>query len=435
MSSDAHPTQHPLLACAQRIADALDEVAELDPGYLPTGAKAELLLATVSLEAKVASFKLRLLAVSADVAEADGARDPGAWLAARARTEAGAEHAAHRLADDLDRTWHRVAAGLRAGAVNLAQARVIVTALNALDPAVVDQVTLARAEQVLVDHAARFGPRELRRIGERILEVVAPTIAEEAERKKLEAEQARARAATRLDLRRRGDGSTDLHARIPDATASRLKAYLDAFASPRHDSSTSKGDRSETTPGGVPAAGLVDPATGRRLPADRIRGIAFVAFLEAADPHRMPIHGGDATTCVVTIDLKDLQAGTGPATLADGTRMSPGELRRLACTAAIIPAVLGTRSEVLDLGRTSRLFSRAQRRALALQHPECRTQGCTVPAAWCEAHHFRRPWARGGSTNLADGKLLCAYHHHCAHDETYQVDHLANGDVRFHKRT
>jgi hypothetical protein len=55
-------------------------------------------------------------------------------------------------------------------------------------------------------------------------------------------------------------------------------------------------------------------------------------------------------------------------------------------------------TEPLDLGRNSRLFSAAQRKALAVGHPHCRAEGCTVPAAWCEAHHLDTPWARGGRT-------------------------------------
>ena len=119
----------------------------------------------------------------------------------------------------------------------------------------------------------------------------------------------------------------------------------------------------------------------------------------------------------------------------DGTRISAAEARRLACTAGIIPAVLGSDSEVLDLGRLSRLFSAAQKRALGIGHPTCRAEGCTIPATWCEAHHFKDPWCQGGRTDLADAKLFCNWHHHRAHDDTYDTLHLPNGDVRFHKRT
>ena len=110
----------------------------------------------------------------------------------------------------------------------------------------------------MVTEAAKLGPRELKVFGSRVLEYLAPDIAEEAEYQRLLAEETRARAATRLELRPRGDGSTDLHARVPDHVANRLRTYLDAYTSPRR------------TP-----IGDVD-----QLPVARRRGEAFVAFLE-----------------------------------------------------------------------------------------------------------------------------------------------------------
>ncbi|HET9996034.1 MAG TPA: hypothetical protein VFQ17_00890 [Nocardioides sp.] len=55
--------------------------------------------------------------------------------------------------------------------------------------------------------------------------------------------------------------------------------------------------------------------------------------------------------------------------------------------------------------------------------------------AWCEAHHWRQPWASGEKTNLADGKLLCSFHHHRAHDRGWETHHRANGSTSFHRRT
>jgi hypothetical protein len=207
---------------------------------------------------------------------------------------------------------------------------------------------------------------------------------------------------------------------VPQSTAARLKGYLESFSSPRHDNAT-------------PGEGLLDPATGKRLPTERVRGLASCALLESADPHRMPLQGGDATTCVVTMKLSDLQRDTGVGTLPDGTPLTPGEFRRLACTAGIIPAVLGGDSDVLDLGRTSRLYRRRQRRAMTITQPTCRAQGCTIPAEWCEAHD-RQAWANGGRTDLNDGVLLCPWHHHRAHDPDYDIEHHTDGRVRFTKR-
>ncbi|PWN00827.1 HNH endonuclease, partial [Nocardioides silvaticus] len=88
----------------------------------------------------------------------------------------------------------------------------------------------------------------------------------------------------------------------------------------------------------------------------------------------------------------------------------------------------------LDLGRTRRLFSPAQRKAMRWRDQHCRAEGCTIPAGWCEAHHLD-PWANGGNTDLDRGVLLCSWHHHRAHDPTHTAEKLPNGDIRFHRRT
>ena len=85
----------------------------------------------------------------------------------------------------------------------------------------------------------------------------------------------------------------------------------------------------------------------------------------------------------VTVELATLtgQAGSGDTRAgsicggtATGTLIAPETVRRLACDADLIPVVLGTRGEVLDLGRRKCLFTSAQTRALWL-----RDGGCTFP--------------------------------------------------------
>jgi hypothetical protein len=306
----------------------------------------------------------------------------------------------------------RLGEAVARGEVNPAQARVIARALEDLPEAEVDAETLARAEEVLIGYAGQYGPRELRRLGRRILQVAAPQSCEEAEGRALEREERRAAAVTALSLHRLGDGSTRISGRLPDLVADRLRTYLDAFASPRHKTAVGE-----------------DPTTPRRR-----AGEAFAAFLEAADPARMPLHGGDATTLIVTIDYQTLTSQLAGVGLVGQEPITAAQARRLACTADLVPVVLGGDSMPLDLGRTSRLFSRHQRKAMAVRDTCCRAEDCTVPAAWCEAHHAGQAWAAGGRTDLADGLLLCSWHHHRAHDTRYDTRRLTNGDVRFHRR-
>jgi hypothetical protein len=138
---------------------------------------------------------------------------------------------------------------------------------------------------------------------------------------------------------------------------------------------------------------------------------------------------------VVTLDLDSLVAGVGSAELSTGGRISAAEARRLACNAGVIPAVLGGRSEILDWGRERRLFQPAQRKAMQVRDRTCRADGCDIPAAWCEAHHANKPWSRGVRTDLRDGLLLCAFHHHRAHDPGWRTDRMPDGQLRFHRRT
>jgi hypothetical protein len=105
-----------------------------------------------------------------------------------------------------------------------------------------------------------------------------------------------------------------------------------------------------------------------------------------------------------------------------------------ALTSGIISMVPGANSEILDRGRSRRLFKGPIRTALDARDRHCRAEGCDIPAAWCEAHH-QKPWSQGGRTTLADGLLLCPHHHHRAHDPTYTTTRLPNGDLRCHRRT
>lgn len=241
----------------------------------------------------------------------------------------------------------------------------------------------------------------------------------------------------RLRMRALGDGTTRISAIVPDATAARLATYLHAFTSPRlaDGAVRSAADEAGRSAAEKPVFGGPLAMLGR----PKQLAEAFGQLMEVLDPSRLPIHGGDATNVTVTISLKDLEQGLGVAMIDNGVpgdgfdTITAAQARRLACTARIIPAVLGGDSEVLDLGRGQRLFSKAQRRALLLRDKTCRAQGCDIPGTWSEAHHLV-PWSHGGATDLANAALLCSKHHHRAHDPAYDMTRLASGDLRFHRR-
>jgi Domain of unknown function (DUF222) len=200
---------------------------------------------------------------------------------------------------------------------------------------------------------------------------------------------------------------------LPDAAMDRWLTQLHAFTSPRQENH-------------------VPPS--ERVPYPQKLAHAFTALLERIPAGWLPQHGGTTTAIVITIDQAKLTADLATAGLTTSTPITAGEARRLACAAGILPAVLDGRSQPLDLGRTRRLFTPAQRKALAIRDHECRAEGCDTPAAKSKAHHAK-PWGTGGRTDLADGVLLCSFHHHRAHDTRYHSTRMSNGDLRFHRRT
>jgi hypothetical protein len=433
---DATPSQHPIRRIAGLIGGALDEVAHVQPAYMSTADKKAALVELHRAEQRLTALRLRVLAAAGDVAAETGARDAGAWLAAETQSERRPATAELRLAEQLDKTWLDLAGALGDGHVNLAQTRVIARALTDL-PDDLDPATVELAEKTLIDLAAEHRPRELVRLGRRILEVVAPDIAEAEEGRQLDDEERRARETTSFHCRRLGDGSTRISIKVPDAVADRLTTYLDAFTSPRQDDNDGSTDAAavKAGPGIFGAPGKLVPAADK-MPMHRKRGHAFAALLERLDPARLPEHGGDATTVLVTIGLEQLRKDLAAADVltSDEGSISASEARRLACNASIVPVVLGTKGQILDLGASARLFTKAQRKALRLRDRQCRAEGCTVPAGWCDAHHWK-PWSDSGPTDLDNGVLLCNWHHHRAHESRYQANRLPNGDVRFSRRT
>jgi hypothetical protein len=434
---------HPILAATGVIDGALKAVADSNPTFMSTTDKAEALRELVRLESRVAELRLRIMADATDVAAGSGARDAADWLAHESRLRPEDARADLRLAGALDRRWASLAVAVRAGDVTPAQARVVVRALEDL-PDELPPDLLDRAEHALIDRAARFAPQQLARIGRHVLAVVAPHVVDAAEARRLAALEAEGRRRTRLTLRRLGDGTTRLSARLPDLAATRLATYLEAYANPRRDGSPveHRNDDDDAAAG----ASAHDPVA--RLPYPRRLGEAFCHLLESLDPQRLPVHGGDATTIILAMPFESLVSGLGAADVIGastvpsdthvdpcaGERLSAADARRLACNARLIPAVLGKASEVLDLGRAQRLFTAAQRRALLLRDRTCRAEDCDIPGTWSEAHHWV-PWAHGGRTDVDNGVLLCSHHHHRAHDPDHLVERLASGDVRFARRT
>ncbi|BDZ44502.1 hypothetical protein GCM10025866_04110 [Naasia aerilata] len=120
---------------------------------------------------------------------------------------------------------------------------------------------------------------------------------------------------------------------------------------------------------------------------------------------------GTAVTLLMTADHEAITSGIGTATiLGVDEPISAGAARRLAAEAGIIPVIMDGKSVPLDMGSTKRLFTEAQRYAMALRDGGCVWGCCPVPPNQCQSAHIRA-WRDSKSTNIGNGILLCEYHH------------------------
>ncbi|MGZ5399233.1 MAG: DUF222 domain-containing protein [Nocardioides sp.] len=413
MAADLLDPTHPVTTTVASVREDLAAVVGTPVWSMSTTETETALVDVARLEAQVAQLKLRLLAhaVRMDAGSAVGATSTATWFAHRTRTTRPAAHRATRLATRLEDAHPVVDAALAEAAINVEQASVIVDAVDALPTDLVTAETVREAEAFLLREAADHDARALRILGRRLLEVLDPDAADAEEARRLASEEAAARAAASFTMTDDGQGKCHGRFTLPSLHGSILRKHLLALAAAnRHP------DRRPETP------------TKHRW------GEAFMEYLETRPHDTVPSAGGCTATVVVTMTIETLMGGLKAAGLCDGTRISAGEARRLACTAAIIPAVLGGASEPLDLGRQRRFHTKAQRIALALRDRGCIAVGCDRPPTACHAHHDD-PWGRGGSTDLTTGRLLCPRHHTLAHDDRYQLKAGPHGKVTFSRRT
>jgi hypothetical protein len=126
---------------------------------------------------------------------------------------------------------------------------------------------------------------------------------------------------------------------------------------------------------------------------------------------------------LITVDHDTLTNGLtahGIATTQAGIELPPAVVRRLACDAEIIPAVLGTHGEVLDIGRLKRLVTAVIWIALVITDRHCTFPGSTRPPIMCHAHHIIY-WLNDGKTKLDNLALLCGHHHRVIHHTPWEI--------------
>ena len=168
------------------------------------------------------------------------------------------------------------------------------------------------------------------------------------------------------------------------------------------------------------------PPAFEQQQADALTLLAESALHHGIDPGAP----GERYQVVVHVDapvLADPEA-PGQSVLEDGVRVSAETSQRLACDASRVVMQHGRDGRVVEVAARTRTIPPALRRALQHRDHGCRFPGCVV--RFGEGHHIRH-WAQGGPTTLSNIALLCRRHHRAVHEEGYQLERLADGELQF----
>ena len=373
------------------------------------------------------------------------------------------------LGETLPADAEHVAAAVEAGRVGMAAAEEIVQFRRRMRGRV-EFNEIAEGERVLVDMAPELSLRDLRR--------AIAHLEAHLDQDGLEPKIERQVQLRSLRFRTDADGLVHLTGRLDPITAAPIKHAIDNLVTHHlrasRDESQRPGDgpvfrpvipeparhtdgergagtearNGNEEPAGADvreneALGISVDSDGKPLPVsseersiDQLAADALAMICAHATGCRSDELPNPSTTVIVRMPLSDLAPAFGRSADAAATSDDDAEsyeareiesmgpidahhARKMAASADLIPMVLGTDGEVLDLGRRARHFNRAQRLALIERDGGCAF--CGLPPSMTEAHHIRWWTRHGGSTDLANGILLCTTCHHRIH-EGWDVD-------------
>jgi hypothetical protein len=458
----AEPSAEPSGGLAA-LAAAVDQLAAQELHGLTDAVRAERVLGLRRLLDRLEGHWLQELA-AVDARGAAGAEhglqagSTASWLRARLRMGAGAAHTSVRTARALFRgPLAETATALTDGHLSPAHANVLAAGTQELP----HQVTV-EAEPVLVEAARRLDPARLRRVIGHLQLVADPDGAEaRAERHQqrrglwlaptlegmvaldglLEPEAGQILLAALEPLARPASAADDRSGgqRRADALAELARRALEGGRLPQVG-----GVRPQLTVtvelesllggpgslGGDTELGPLDGETCRRLACDgAVTRVLVTRHGAAPDTH--PDHLGDHghTHPSGHHELGGHQAQDDSC--GHHGHLDPGGEGGLAewlrTAARRLPPVLGgAPSQPLDVGRTTRVVSPAQRTALAVRDGGCVFPDCDRPLARGEAHHLVH-WLDGGPTDLDNLALVCRAHHRAVHEGGWQLRRQPDG--------
>jgi Domain of unknown function (DUF222)/HNH endonuclease len=174
--------------------------------------------------------------------------------------------------------------------------------------------------------------------------------------------------------------------------------------------------------------GSPEAPTMEQRQADALALVAETALHRGMDPGAP----GQRYQVVVHVDAAVLANAEAPgqSVLEGGARVPAGTSQRLACDASRVVMRHDADGRVTEVGARTRTIPPALRRALQHRDKGCRFPGCGLPFG--QGHHIKH-WAHGGPTKLSNLAMLCRRHHRAVHEEGFQVERQANGELCFRR--
>ena len=161
--------------------------------------------------------------------------------------------------------------------------------------------------------------------------------------------------------------------------------------------------------------GNLDPADDRS-PVQRRADALTDLCRDHLDHGDLPTQRTERPHVMVHLSIDALEGRAGhPCELDSAGVITPRAARQLACDAKVTRIITTGESQVLDVGRTTRVVTSGLRKALIARDRGCVIKACGASRRWCDAHHVKH-WANGGATNLNNLVLLCGRHHTLVHD-------------------
>jgi hypothetical protein len=224
-------------------------------------------------------------------------------------------------------------------------------------------------------------------------------------------------------LGRRADGMGYAHWALDPETFALVSDVYDRITSPRRNEPRFQSDTEREHDAQETAHPALDDD---RTPEQRASDTIAELLRQGAAADTSQLLGDEPVGVRMIVAARTLEERRGQGWIeGHPDAVSVATVERRACTAGTITLTVDgdpdNAGQPLNLGRERRLFSRAQRLALAARDGGCRWPGCERPPSWCEAHHIQH-WQRDhGKTDIADGILLCRHHHLLAHNNGWEI--------------